>query len=437
MSAILLLLASLPGQTPAVPEGPRKDDLPVPRVKERRADIVLAWNVIALDAIRRDRTAPPVAARNLAVLHVAVADAVRTIYPDWRPYRVSLRATEEIDPQASVAVTAHRVLVALYPSQRVTLDRELKRALDAVPAGTAKTRAGTLGRHVADRILTWRQRDLLPRESAYRPSWDVGLWRPTPPLYAAALLPAWGETAPFGVRNTDDHRPKAPPLLTSKEYTKDFNEVKDLGGSNSLARTAEESIIAWFWNDGGGTCTPPGHWNQIAQEVAIDQGRTLPENARIFALLNIALADAAIACWDSKYRFRLWRPVTAIREADRDGNPDTARDARWESLLPTPPFPSYTSGHSTFSGAAATILEKLLGRDQVEFSIGSDGYPGQRRSYRGFWHAAREAGRSRIYGGIHYECDNREGLDLGRRIAEEVYQTRLVSTQSQARLSSR
>src|SRR5262249_36029036 len=132
-------------------------------------------------------------------------------------------------------------------------------------------------------------------------------------------------------------------------------------------------------------------------------------------------ADAGIVCWDCKYHFRYWRPVTAIREADRDGNPDTFRDARWQSLLTTPPFPSYTSGHSTFSGAAATLLAKFFGSDDVRFTVGSDGIPGTRRAYKSFSHAAHEAGRSRIYGGIHYECDNREGLALGRAVAEEVF----------------
>lgn len=406
---------------------PRREQL---RVSERRPDRVLLWNEHALEAIRRDRTAPPVAARNLAILHTAVADAVNVIYQEYQPYRVKLRAVKDIDPHATVCVTAHRVLVKLHPRQRDRLDRLLERDLATLPAGEAKSRAISLGRHVADRLLAWRQDDLLPRATSYRPSSEVGLWRRTPPGFAAPLMPEWGKARPFGVRNFRAFDPPEPPRLTSEEYTRDFNEVKDLGGRDSEKRSAEQAIIAWFWRGGGGTCTPPGHWNQIAAEVALERQLTLPENARLFALLNIALADAGIACWECKYRFRLWRPVTAIHEADRDGNPGTHRDRRWEPLLDTPPFPSYTSGHSTFSGAAAAILEQFFGTDRVAFSIGSDDFPGTRRKFRSFTQAANEAGRSRIYGGIHYECDNREGLALGRAVAEEVFRSRLLKGRS-------
>jgi hypothetical protein len=434
MHGLMLLIALAQVGDDSVGPDLGRQDQTAPRVAERRPDAVLQWNQHALEAIRRDRTAPPIAARNLALMHGAIADAVNIIFQNHKPYRVRLRATKNIEPDAAVAVTAHRVLASLYPRQRTRLDRLLDRALVAVPPSEARQRGVSLGRHVADRYLDWRRDDLAPRTTSFRPSLSVGLWRSTPPGFASALLPAWSETRPFGVRRVRAFRPIDPPELTSTEYTRDFNEVKRLGGRDSLNRTADQSIIAWFWDDGAGTCTPPGHWNQIAQEASLSQDNplTLAENARLFALLNIALADAGIVCWDCKYHFRLWRPVTAIREADRDGNPDTHRDARWESLLITPPFPSYTSGHSTFSGAASTILAKFFGTDAVAFTVESDGIPGTRRSYRGFGHAAREAGLSRIYGGIHYECDNREGLALGRAVAEEVYRTQLQLDQAQA-----
>src|SRR5262249_27773452 len=161
--------------------------------------------------------------------------------------------------------------------------------------------------------------------------------------------------------------------------------------------------IAWFWDDGAGTCTPPGHWNQIARVVAMAKQNSMADNARLFALLNIALADAAIVCWDTKFHYKVWRPVHAIRLADEDDSQDITRDAKWRSLLTTPPFPSYTSGHSTFSGAGAAILARFFGTDEIKFSIGSDGYPGMKRSFKSFSACAAEAGRSRIYGGIHYE----------------------------------
>jgi hypothetical protein len=316
--------------------------------------------------------------------------------------------------------------VELYPARVKEFDRALDASLEGVPAGQSRDRGVRLGQYAAEKLLAWRKDDGSRRRVAYTPGAEVGVWRPTPPGYKAALLPQWPGVRPFGVRDVTAFRPEAPPALTSAAYTRDFNEVKRLGSRDSTTRTAEQALIAWFWDDGAGTSTPPGHWNRIAQVVAVRQGNTLPENARLFALLNLALADAGIVCWDCKYRFRLWRPVTAVRQADRDGNPDTLADARWNPLLETPPFPSYTSGHSTFSGAAAAMLAHVFGTDAIPFTVGSEGLPGQERSFASFSEAAREAGRSRIYGGIHYEFDNRVGLALGRAVADEIARTRLL-----------
>jgi hypothetical protein len=186
--------------------------------------------------------------------------------------------------------------------------------------------------------------------------------------------------------------------------------VRDLGGGESRVRTHDQTVVAFFWADGDGTVTPPGHWNRVAQSVARGRGNTLAENARLFALLNVAMADAGVVCWACKYHFDVWRPVTAVREQDPD----------WSPLLPTPPFPAYTSGHSSFSGAAAAALAAFCGTDAVRFSSTSDGLPGVVRTYRGFWEAAEEAGMSRIYGGIHWSFDNDAGLKCGREVGEHV-----------------
>jgi hypothetical protein len=421
MHALMLLVILAPAQ-----EGSAK---PPPRAREEITDAVLDWNRLALDAIREARTAPPLAARNLAILHTALFDTVNTIDPEYQPFRVALRATENIHTAAAVAACGQRVLSELYPAQARTFDLALQLTLSEIPAGRARTLGVGLGRHVADRILAWRRDDGHDRPATYRATLDVGVWRPTPPGYAAALLPRYGETPLFGVRDRKAIRFAPPPELAGKELAKDLQEVKWLGGRDSVVRTAEESIIAWFWEGGSGTCTPPGHWNQIAREVAGNKGLSLRENARLFALLNLALADAAIFCWECKYRYRLWRPVTAIRLSE------TAPVRDWAPLLDTPPFPSYTSGHSTFSGAGAAILAKFFNSDGVEFTVGSDGFPGAERSFKGFWEAAREAGRSRIFGGIHYECDHREGLALGKAIAEEIFRTRLLPPEDATRPS--
>ena len=225
-------------------------------------------------------------------------------------------------------------------------------------------------------------------------------------------------------------RPADAPALDSAEYAADVNEVMQLGGLNSSQRTAEQTEIALFWADGGGTFTPPGHWNQIAADVALNRNQTLAENARLFALLNIALADAGISAWDTKYTYDLWRPIDAIRQGDADGNDATTADPTWTPLLKTPPFPAYTSGHSTFSGAADAVLSSLFGSN-VHFATTADGHNGftQRpladqqvvtRSFESFAQAADEAGQSRIYGGIHFQFDNTIGLATGRAIGTYV-----------------
>jgi hypothetical protein len=231
-------------------------------------------------------------------------------------------------------------------------------------------------------------------------------------------------------------------LLSSPQYAAEVNQVKAIGALAGSTRTSEQTQIALFWGYGPGTATPPGHWNQIAQEVVnqnqsrgddgADEHSNIGENARLFALLNIALADAAIVSWDCKYVFNYWRPITAIQEAATDGNPGTEADPSWLPLLPTPPFPEYTSGHSTFSGAAAVVLAWYFGSNRIRFSVGSDDLPGVRRSYSSFSEAALESGMSRIYGGIHFPSANIHGLSSGTAVGAYTIWNSLRSTARQS-----
>ncbi len=385
-----------------------------------QSDVVLQWNEVALGAIKADRTPPPRAARNLAIVHAAIYDAVNARGRTYRAYRVDARVDGEASAEAAAAVAAHRTLVELYPALVAQLDAALDASLENVPDGRAKQGGVALGQHVAEKILAWRAEDGSRHRVSYTPRLTTGLWRPTPPGYRDALLPQWRYMTPFAIPGTARFMPPAPPVLNSAAYAAAFNEVKELGARDNSRRTEEQTLIAQFWNDGDGSVTPPGHWNQIAQTASRQRGLSLTENARLFALLNLSLADAGILCWEGKFAYSYWRPITAIREADRDDNPDTAPDRNWDSLLTTPPFPSYPSGHSTFSGAAATALAHFFGTDAVAFRIGSEGTAGAVRSFPGFWAAAQEAGRSRIYGGIHYEFDNQEGLRCGREMAEYI-----------------
>jgi membrane-associated phospholipid phosphatase len=225
--------------------------------------------------------------------------------------------------------------------------------------------------------------------------------------------------------------PSAPPDLNSEEFTTTFNHVKEIGSADSTTRTDDQTQIALFWADGARTATPPGHWNRIAATVARDQRNTLYENSRLFALLNIALADAGLVSWDAKYYYNFCRPITAIQNANSDNNPATTADADWSPLLTTPPFPSYTSGHSTFSAAAATVLAGFFGTDKITFTSTAE-TPGASsdlapRTFKSFSAAASEAGLSRIYGGIHWSFDNTAALTVGKRLGQYVFNHMLQS----------
>lgn len=226
-------------------------------------------------------------------------------------------------------------------------------------------------------------------------------------------------------------RAQAPPRINTRVFADSYQEVASLGSINSTTRTADQTEIAFFWEDGSGTVTPPGHWQVIAQDLSRKFSLSRIENARLFALLSIAQADAAISAWDSKYTYNYFRPITGIRERCF-ARTDLAMDPEWTPLIPTPPFPSYTSGHSTFSGASARILELYFGTDDIPFSGASpdpqkwpDVLPGVTRAWSSLSEAAEEAGQSRIYGGIHWQFDNTEGLKSGRAIADQTFDIQL------------
>jgi membrane-associated phospholipid phosphatase len=377
------------------------------------ADVVTDWNNAALDAIRAGNTPPPIASRALAILHVSIYDAINGIARTYEPYLVQSAVQASASREAAASAAAHEVLVNLFPASASSFDALHAAILATIPDGTHKANGIVWGEFVANQILTARADD----------GWDAvvqppdgsgpGVWVPIPPAFLPYLLPQWGFVVPFGMSSSSQFRPPGPPSLNSERYATDYQEVKELGAAVGSTRTEEQTEIALFWADGAGTETPPGHWNSIAQIIAAAQGNTLEENARLLALLNICMADAAICAWDAKYTFDFWRPITAIAFAEPELN--------WMSFIVTPPFPDYVSGHSTFSAAAVTVLPLFYGTEDLAFTTGSDFLPGVYRSFATCLDAAEEAAASRIYGGIHFRSASEDGLQAGISIGQWTF----------------
>src|SRR5947209_603956 len=377
------------------------------------ADVVTDWNNSALNAIRAGSTAPPIASRSLAILHASIYDAVNGIARTYEPYLVQSAVPAGASREAAASAAAHEALVNLFPAAASSFDALHAAILAGIPNGPQKVAGIVWGEFVANQILAARANDgwnatVLPPGGS-----GPGVWVSTPPAFLPYALPQWGFVVPFAMSSSSQFRPPGPPSLDSEQYAADYNEVKELGALVGSTRTQEQTEIALFWADGAGTETPPGHWNSIAQIISGARGNTLEENARLFALLNLAMAEAAICAWDAKYTFHFWRPVTAIAFAEPELN--------WMSFIVTPPFPDYTSGHSTFSAAAANALPLFYGTEDLPFTTGSDFLPGVYRSFSTCLDAAEEAALSRIYGGIHFRSASEDGLQAGISIGEWTF----------------
>ena len=385
-------------------------------------DVVTEWNEHARNAIGTARTAAPTTGRILAIVHAAIFDAVNGIERRYTSYHVDFEAPRGASRRAAAVQAAYVTLVALFPSQQSTFDLARTASLasmsddEDVADSESIARGIEWGQTVADDILRWRSNDGFGTVSPpFTGDTAPGEWRPTPPNFLPAAFPQLAHTTPFALTSPSQFRPAGPPALASDRYAFDFNEVKSIGRATSTTRTVEQTEIASFWADAA-----PVHWNRVAVSIAAERRLTLSENARLFALLNIAMADAAIAAWDAKFEYTFWRPVTAIRLADTDGNSLTTTDSVWLPFLnPTPAHPDYPSNHSTVSGAAATVLTSYFG-DHVTFTSTSDNLPGVQRTHSNFSAAADEANDSRVYGGIHFRSACVDGRATGDAIGNYV-----------------
>jgi hypothetical protein len=441
-----------------------------------RTEWLRHWNRVAVDASGLDHTPVPAgdprvfgeqfgparASRAMAIVHIAVFEAVNAIAGGYHGYLGIHRVFGDVSMRAAISQAAHDTLIAMFPSQTAAMDDHLADDMDVL-GGSRRVRDGrALGARCARAILALRSNDGSAHAEPqlgvdFLTSDEPGMWRQDPISQLPIALGArWNEVTPFTMRSADQFRAPEPPALTSPEYAAAFAETKRLGGdgiTTPTERTPEQTEIGTYWAYDGtpSLCAPPRLYNQIAMHIADQMGSGVVEQARLLALLNVALADAGIAVWESKYHYQYWRPVTGIREADPgtgptglgDGNPATTGDPTFSPLgAPasnlqgpnfTPPFPSYPSGHAGFGGALFQTLRRFYRTDRIPFTFVSDEFNGTTvdnqgnvrplvpRSFRSLSQAEDENGQSRIYLGIHWRFDKTEGIAEGRRVANWVF----------------
>jgi hypothetical protein len=467
--------SSLPRRRPRPTPPTARRPLYLEPLEERcllSGDVVLEWNAVAMQAAVIDhgigapglQFGPTRLSRAVAIEQIAVFDAVNSIDRSYDPYLVQVNAPRGASITAAAAQAAHDTLSSLYPYLKSTFDAQLAADLQGIPDAVSAAEGVAVGRITAAAILAARSDDGSQIDAAGQPVNYVygqlpGQWRADPfHPNATPLTPDWGGVTPFAVPSAETFKAPPPPSITSLEYAQAYEEVKAYGGDGvhtPTIRTADQTEIGLFWgyDVSPGLCAPVRFYNQIAEVIAKQEGNTVAENARFFALINIAMADAGITCWDTKYDYSYWRPVTGIRENDPgtgptglgSGNPYLVGqgDPTWQPLgAPadngngtnfTPPFPSYTSGHAAFGAALFETMIRFYGRDDIHFTIVSDEFntitvdqngnvrPLRPRSYTSFSQAREENGQSRIYLGIHWRFDKVQGIEEGNDVADYVF----------------
>jgi membrane-associated phospholipid phosphatase len=388
------------------------------------ADEVTDWSRImfaaALQAV--PPTSPLVMSRNAAIVQASVFDAVNGIERRYTPIHVPPAAPPGASRRAAAVQAAYAALVRLYPSQQAALAQQLQASLAAIASGSAAENSVSIargiawGQAVADAIWTWRSTDgFSPAPPPFTGGTAVGEWRPTPPAFLSGAGPQFAYMTPWVILSPSQFELLGPPALDSARYAADFLETKSMGSISSTLRSADQTLAAQFW----AVSTATYYWNAIAVSLGAERHSTLSENARLLALLNVAMADAAIACWEAKYHYLFWRPVTAVALAATDGNDDTSADPAWIPLLATPAHPEYPSGHSTVSSAAAAVLSDYFG-EATSFSVGSDVMVGVVRSFPNFTAALAEIVDARVFAGIHFRSACNDGQSIGAAVGQYV-----------------
>jgi hypothetical protein len=387
------------------------------------ANVVTDWDAKAVGIVQTGTAPPPpLGFRTMAILHTAMFDAVNSIERRYKPYKVRLAATPDTSKEAAAAAAAAAVLIKLFPDAAADVQSTLTTYLATLPDGETKSKGVELGQEVGAKILEARDKDGASAPDAYRPKTRPGAYIPTPITYAWALA----TMTPFALTSPSQFRAKPPPSLKSAEWARDYNEIKDVGAKNSTKRTARQTEDARFWLVGG-----PLAYDQLSRQIVIAKNMDLLDSARFMALFSVATADALIAVLDAKYKYEFWRPITAIRNGDIDGNPATERDATWQPTDATPMHPEYPCAHCILSSSVAAVIEGFSGSDEIpEVSLTSPFLPGVTHRFTNLRAFSDEIANARICAGFHYRFSTVAGREMGQKIGAYVVRSVMQPVQS-------
>jgi hypothetical protein len=386
-------------------------------------NVITDWDEKAVSVVQTGTVPPPPTAfRTMAILHVAMFDAVNSIEPRYKPYKTRLSAAPDTSKEAAAASAAAAVLVKLVPDAAADVQSTLTSYLATLPDGDAKSKGIELGQDVAAKILEAREKDGASAADAYRPRTKPGVYVPSPLTVGWAIA----SMMPFALTSPSQFRAKPPPSLKSAEWARDYNEIKELGAKNSTKRTARQTEDARFW-----LLVGPRAYNPLPRQIVIAKNMDLLDSARFMALFSVAAADAIIAVFDAKYKYEFWRPITAIRNGDIDGNPATERDATWQPIDATPMHPEYPCAHCITSSSVAAVIEGLLGSDEIpEVSLTSPFVPGVTHHFTDLRVYTDEVANARICAGFHYRFSTIAGREMGQKIGTYIVKSVMQPAQA-------
>lgn len=377
-----------------------------------RADVITDWNQTALDVMKAVNVGGNPWTRSLAMVHVSMSDSVNAVQERYARFTPDIPTSPDASAEAAAAAAAREILMRQYPGQKARIDAAFAAMLESVPDSPARAAGIALGEKVAATVFADRQNDSTNLPDTYRPMTRPGVWVPTTP----PLFPQYATAKPWGMKAASQFRPAPPPNLSSALYARDYNETKEFGGVKSIKRTDAQSDAVRFWTQGNLSLG----WYQAATQLSAAKGLGLAENARLFALLSMGLANGFIADWDAKFQYNYWRPLTAIRNGDQDGNDATERDAGWAPLNATPMHPEYPSQAGINVGAARGVLESVFGTGPASFTATDPADARLQRRFTSLAQLGEEHKEVRIWGGIHFRNSLEVGESMGRKIADNL-----------------